>query len=286
MNKSLSFEDQFLLVPSFYERIYPPYTSSSLSVSTAQTTPEIVLSSGTPEQIINDNEDLPYTIDSRGIAHYRAAASSSSGTNKTVSFASTPTTSQYPVIPPYTSSAVPTSETSNATSPKTANTISLSQTTSSAPSSFPNNITSSAFQNLNNYPSSSFNYSSSTSSANVLTEADVDSIQHALHLIATNPNAIPVVEIPHQIPSSTISHHNNPSSILESLFSVNPEQQSHRQSPPPPPSSFSQNVQFNSPPYAYHSNSQQSTSFSTPSYPSNLDEISHRFITQERVALI
>jgi hypothetical protein len=243
LKESLSSEYKVPPVPPFYQRIYPS--------DTAHIKDEIVISSGTPKQFINDNEDLLYTIDSQRIAHYRAAASSPSGINKTANFASAPKTSQYPVLsphppsppltaqtanaasPPYSRSAPPTAQTSNAVSPpypptapptlQAPNAALLSQTTSSA---------SPLFSNLDNYPLSSFNYSSLTSSPIILTEEEVNNIQHALHLLATNPDAIPIIETSNQVPSSNISHHNNLSSPLASLSTVNRQQQFQQQPPP------------------------------------------------------
>ncbi|CAF1443036.1 unnamed protein product [Rotaria sp. Silwood1] len=142
--------------------------------------------------------------------------------------------------------------------------------TNSISHSYPENMTSPQLMNSSNDPSSSFNdYASLTSSsAVVLTEADLESIQHALYLLETSPNVTSVIGNSQQTPLSTISHSNDPSSSLASLFTGNKEQPSQ-----PRPPSFSANIQHNLPSYPYNSNSQQSPLFSTPSYPSNSNDI-------------
>lgn len=175
-------------VPSFYERIHPP-------PSPTQAKHENMLSTETSKLTTNDNDDLPYTIDKQGVAHYRSEPSSINNTDKTVNFASAPTTTQ-PSVPPQ----------------NLPNTVSTSQK--------PNNAPPPSLPILNDYPLLSFNYSSlTTSSSNVLTEEDVNSIQHALHLLKTNSNSIPVIEVPNQV------HQTNASSPFASLFTSNHQQQ-------------------------------------------------------------
>ena len=181
LNKSLSFQYKDLPIPLFYERIYPPQTSSMPVINTMDET---------SKQDINDNNDLPYTINSQGIVHYRGASAPPNVTN----FAPPPppppppppTITQYPVSPPRIPNAAPPLPTTN--NAPVGNTASLSQ----APSSFPNNIAPSVFINLNDYPSPE----------TVITEAELNSIQEALRLLETNPNAIPVVVTSNQTPSS------------------------------------------------------------------------------------
>ncbi len=307
LNRSLPFEYRIQSIPSFYKRIYPPSTPSSSPVPTTPIKQETQFSIETSKQNINDNDDLPFTIDSQGTAHYRAPPSSMSSTNKTVTFDSSPIISQYPVSPPDPPNAAPAPQKSFATStPKPVNTPSFFQTNSSAPPSHSSDITSPLFSNSTNYPLPS----TSSSSLIVITEADLDSIQHALQLLATNSSSITVVETPNEIPSSNISYQDNrsppsftsiqkqqsyqqpllPSSNISysdnassSLFTNNPEQQSHQQGSL---SSSSPHIPFNSSPYSYDSKAQQLTLFSTPSYPSQSNEPSRRLITQGSILLI
>ncbi|CAF4114899.1 unnamed protein product [Rotaria sordida] len=270
LNESLSCEFKFTPIPSFYKRLYPPYPSSSSSIPIVDMEHYGILN-----QTIDDNEDIPFTIDRQGVAHYRAESSSSNIMNTTANIPSSSTTSQYPILSPKTHNNILSSETTNPAL--------VSQITNSMSSSYPNNMTSSPLQNLSNEPSSLFNYypsmvsSSSSSSAIVLTEADLNSIQHALHLLNTSPNVISVMENSTQVlPSSNISHPNNPSSSLASLFTPNKAQQSQ----PPPSTSFSANKQDNPPLYAYISNSEQMPLLSTPSYPSNQDDTLSRLMAK------
>jgi hypothetical protein len=308
LNRSLPFEYRIQSIPSFYKRIYPPSTPSSSPVPTTFVKQETQFSTETSKQNINDNDDLPFTIDSQGTAHYRAALSSMSSTNKTVTFDSSPITSQYPVSPPDPPIAAPAPQKSFTTSsPKPVNTPSFFQTNSSVPPSHSSDIISPLFSNSTNYPLPS---TSSSSSLIVITEADLDSIQHALQLLATNSSSIAVVETPNEIPSSNISYQDNRSppsftstqkqqsyqqplllssnisysdNASSSLFTNNPEQQSHQQGSL---SSSSPHIPFNSSPYSYDSNAQQLTVFSTPSYPSQSNEPSRRLITQGSILLI
>ena len=166
LNKSLSFEYKDLPVPPFYDRIYPPYTSSMPIINTTDKA---------SKQDVTDDGDLPYTINSQGVVHYRGAPSSANVTN----FAQPPPLiiSQYPDAPPRTPNTAPHLQPAN--SAPLGNTTSTSQ----APSSFPNNTASSVFINFSDYPSPE----------TVITEAELKSIQDALLLLKTNPNAIPVV---------------------------------------------------------------------------------------------
>ncbi|CAF4597564.1 unnamed protein product [Rotaria sp. Silwood1] len=257
LNKSLSCEFSAVPVPSFYKRIYPPDETFSSSMSTANMRHNEILSEN-----IDDNEDMPFTIDSQGIVHYRAEPSSPTIMNQTANIPSSSTTLQYPVVPPTTNTHVLPSTTPNIAP--------ISQVTNSISHSYPENMTSPQLMNSSNDPSSSFNdYASLTSSsAVVLTEADLESIQHALYLLETSPNVTSVIGNSQQTPLSTISHSNDPSSSLASLFTGNKEQPSQ-----PRPPSFSANIQHNLPSYPYNSNSQQSPLFSTPSYPSNSNDI-------------
>jgi len=248
LSQTLSPKHKLPSVPSFYHRIYPPCTPLSSPVPIENTKQKTIFSNGISEKNINDDEDLPYTINSQGVARYKPESSSPNVTNKTSNIASSSANSQYPVSPPSKRSFAP-----------------FSQTTSSAVPSFPNNIAPTLITDINNYPSSSFNYHTSPTTSCVLTETDLNSIQHALHLLETNPNAIPIIEAPHPVPSSNISQ-----SPLTSSFTVNREQQQ-------PLSSFSRIVQ---------SNSQQPPLFSTPSYPINSNQTSRLFPKKGSVVLI
>jgi hypothetical protein len=248
LSRTLSSKHKLPSVPSFYHRIYPPCTPLSSPVPIENTKQKTIFSNGISEKTINDDEDLPYTINSQGVARYKPESSSSNVTNQTSNIASSSANSQYPVSPPSKRSFAP-----------------FSQTTSSAVPSFPKNIAPTLITDINNYPSSSFNYHTSPTTSCVLTETDLNSIQHALHLLETNPNAIPIIEAPHPVPSS-----NSSQPPVTSSFTVNREQQQ-------PSSSFSRNVQ---------SNSQQPPLFSTPSYPVNSNQISRPLPKQGSVVLI
>ncbi|CAF2750482.1 unnamed protein product [Rotaria sp. Silwood2] len=268
-------EFPIMSVPSFYKRIYPPYESLSTPMSTVNMKHNEIFS-----QHINNDEDMPFTIDNQGIVHYRPEPSSPSILNKTANIPPSSTMSQYPVLPPTTHT--------NVLSSKTANTATVPQITNSVSPSYPKNMTSAPLMNLSNDTPSSFDYYSSltSSSAAVLTEADLNSIQHALHLLETSPNVISVIEPSQQVPSTNISHANQPSSSLASLFTVNKQQQSQPLPPPPSSSSFSANTQHNTPLQAYISNSAQPPLFSTPSYPSNPNNTLSRLATKGSIFLI
>ncbi|CAF1488767.1 unnamed protein product, partial [Adineta steineri] len=287
-------------IPSFYERIYPPPTRvSSPAVSTSKKH-ERIYSNGKSNVNINDDNDLPYTVDNNGVVHYRATSTTPNITKKS-------TTSQYPVYP---------SHKSNSPNPKTS---SFSQTTNSANPSVFNHVTSNTFANIGNYHPSSH-----SNSITVLTETDLNSIHEALHLLETNPNAIPLYDPSKHMPTTNINQHSHPLSSISSLFSSKPQQQQQQQqqqhsnplssiahlfnSNPQqqqqqqqqhhsnPLSSiahlfsskpqqqqqqqqaaFSRNVQYNS---------QQAPLFSTPSYPSNSNQSLHRFNTLGSATLI
>ena len=244
-NKSSSFEYSALAVPAFYERIYPLHTPSSSPVSTMDLTGSNTIFASALKQSVIDDEEPPFTIDSQGTVHYRAPSSSAANTNKTNIFPPSSTPSQYPVSPPNITE--PSSQTSyTASTPKAANNASF----------LPPNTISSLVTNSANI----LNYSSVTSSSgNVLTEADLQSIQQALQSLGTNSSTIKVVEAPNDIlsfdssypknfsslsfphttgqpsylhesiPSGSAPHPGNNSSPLAALFSGNPLQQSSQQ---------------------------------------------------------
>lgn len=277
LNKSLSYESQKTPVPSFYERIYPPASP----IQTVHPNHATVLLAEISQSTTNNNDDLPYTIDQQGVAHYRQRSSPINSTNKTVNFVT-----QNPVLSENISSA-----------------ISISQNNTSSVVKIPTS---------NTYRLSSLDYSSliHASSSNILTEEDLNGIQNALHLLTTNSNAIPIIEAPNQFTSYNTNYYTDTSSPLTSFFSSNQsapsfqpsftgstasnqpivslhsafvalaahneQQQSNKQ---PSSSLFSQNVQYNS-------NTKQTTVFSTPSYPSNLNEIARQFIAPGPVVLI
>ncbi|CAF4241563.1 unnamed protein product, partial [Rotaria sordida] len=91
LNESLSCEFKFTPIPSFYKRLYPPYPSSSSSIPIVDMEHYGILN-----QTIDDNEDIPFTIDRQGVAHYRAESSSSNIMNTTANIPSSSTPSQYP----------------------------------------------------------------------------------------------------------------------------------------------------------------------------------------------
>ncbi|CAF1990621.1 unnamed protein product [Rotaria magnacalcarata] len=273
MNTSSSVERDSASIPSFYERIYPPSTPLPSQMSAINNEPETNVSNEKTNQNINNDEDTSYTIDNKGIAHYRPELSSPMIPNKPVDFTSSSTTSQYPSIPPdKRSSLSPIATTNNIPPTQVDSFLSLSN---------PNNIKSPQLTNSNSEQFSLLNaFSSSTSAAAaVLTEADLNNIHHALHLLETNPNAVYIMGTPAQVSLQNTSNPNKPFSSLDSLFNLNKEHQSQQQQPLQAPPSFLGNIQPSTPSYPYNSTSQQAQpppiSFpgilqpSTPSYQRN-----------------
>ncbi|CAF1186408.1 unnamed protein product [Adineta steineri] len=237
-------------IPSFYERIYPPPTRVSSPAVSTNKKHERIYSNGKSNVNINDDNDLPYTVDNNGVVHYRATSTTPNLTKKST------TTSQYPVYSSHKSNS-----TSHSPKPKTS---SFSQTTNSANPSVLNHVTSNTFANIGNYHPSSH-----SNSITILTETDLDSIHEALHLLETNPNAIPLYDPSKHMPTTNINQHSHPLSSISSLFSSKPQQQQQQQQHSNPLSSIA---------HLFNSNPQQQQQQQQHSNP--LSSISHLFTSK------
>lgn len=286
LDESFSFEYKDMPVPSFYERIYPPPEPVSSPAIAPKKETEVEKLNKIPKQIVYVDEDTAYTIDSNGIAHYRPEAL-------------VPNNENQPTNMPYSSAAIPQhpsefSDSHNGVPHTTAaNTVPPVQTNQFIPPSNSNNTKSSQFGNINMEQLSLLNSSSSLNptTATILTEDDLDNIQRALHLLATNPSALPVIETLREAPSSNVPRANKPVSTLNPLvasnkenksqiprpssltssFPYNPQQQNQPSQLPPSaaPTSFSafqRNISYDDVPYPHMSPSQQPQS-SQPAPP-------------------
>ncbi|CAF4207646.1 unnamed protein product [Rotaria sp. Silwood2] len=281
-------------IPSFYKRIFPVNTPlSSIQPSTTTNEKKLQFSKEsmhvTPFSIPNEtynndinggNDFLPYTIDTQGIAHYRSLPSSSSiAKNKTVHFGTSPSTTQNPVTSKYITDAVPlqrkytttpTSFTSNVTSQlPIANTAPSSSTTNS------DLLQSLGFLNSSSY-SPNNDPSSTKSGAVVITLDELYDIQNALHLLKTNPNAIPTIQTFQQhVPTVYPSDEKVPHQPITSLFTNNNDHRLIQQPPTSSSSSDHQNDQLRS---LSNAKSQQLPMVSSSKNYSNPNDILNRFI--------
>ncbi|CAF4642074.1 unnamed protein product [Rotaria sp. Silwood1] len=278
-------------IPSFYKRIYPvniPPASIPLSTtinknkSQPDKEPMHLGSSSIPDEIYNngvknDDDFSPYTIDRQGIAHYQSQPSSSFMTeNKTVQFATSPSTTENRMSSTYSTNTIPVQE-KHTMAPKS----SMSNVTTQylAIKTTPSSTTNSRLlEPLNSLHASSYsptNYPSSTHSrVPLITLDELHDIQHALRLLEINPNAIPTIETSQQhIATVYANDEKAPHLPVRSLFTNNANKQSIQQ--PSSSSSYPRNEQST---FLSNTKSQQSPIASSSKNSSNPNDIFNRFI--------
>ena len=183
LRKSSSGGHSIVKVPSFYRRVYPSESASTLASSptpSSQKKSKKKHSHSVISQNITDTDELPFTVDKQSVAHYRSSSKISVNINRSTKQPPTPTPSQKSksgaaaTVP----SPTPSSSSSNFTLKKKPPRKSSKPTNNALPPL----LSTSAYSSLD------------TSSAPILTEGDINSIHDALKLLETNSKNIPVVE--------------------------------------------------------------------------------------------
>jgi hypothetical protein len=271
-------------IPSFYERIYPAHTPPSSPRPTTYIKenklpntekliqpPQSNVTNQTDNYHEGDHDILPYTIDGQGIAHYRSVPSSSPGTtNKTVTFAAPPLTTQNPVSFPSTSNTAPLQKQNPTLSTLvTSNGVTPFQTTNSVPSPpIANPATMQSLNFLNSLPL----YGQSLPI--VFTAAELSDVQNALRSLEINSNAIPTIES-----IQYVSTKNGSDEIVPySLFGTSSTDNQKYQLAQPPLSSSSSYLKNYPATSSSHFNSQQPPTFSSSNKSSHPDDFLNRFV--------
>ena len=257
-------------IPAFYERIYPPSEtagSSKRSSKTQRSTKYFQqVSSQVPyppttggltniADLSSDDQDaLPFTIDNRGVLHFRAESSASPASPFK--------------LPNFTTSSPRTQSQAHIPSPSVRSPIATSHA-APYPAGIPAASSTSKLANLT--PVEILNSLSSASSFVVITEREISDIQNALRLLEKNPNSIPTVEASQLAAKTSSNTQNRPYPTTNTTFN-------NSNSQPIPP--YSQNAPSN--PSSYPANystlsqlvnpslSNQSSTFNNniPDYPS------------------
>jgi hypothetical protein len=288
-------ESKIPSIPDFYQQIFPASASSSSLKRTATETngnqamgilakqsTRSVASTPRALAVTDSKQDnaLPFTIDGQDVAHFRFYSPSPSSTIRATNFTTGSAIAQQLSAPiPSTTMAIPRSSSNTKSAASIAN-ISFQQRGLPSLSGL-----SPMLPTRDNALSDAHNHVLSSSATSwIITEQEVNDIQHALRLLEVNPNSIPTIDASQLAPKNIDKTRHAPYTALGSVF-PNVTRQTAASHLSPIGSLGTPIIPQSSSPFLSGSYSPQVTKLdpSASNYSSNLNNILDRLVKPEPI---